>query len=209
MRSPGEPREGNGRWLRAGLSLLVAGALVLYPLLMYIGESHLGVQSMAIGIIAVCVLRLAISRFGASALDARAALGIRELLLICCGAIALALVTLWRGSSSAMLYYPVLVNGVMLVAFAGSLLSPPTVVERIARLRDKDLPAEAIPYLRRVTAAWCVFFILNGAIALYTATASSFETWALYNGLIAYILIGAMFAGEFLIRMRVMRGVRK
>jgi len=209
MRSPGEPREGNGRWLRAGLSLLVAGALVLYPLLMYIGESRLGVQSMAIGIIAVCVLRLAISRFGASALDARAALGIRELLLICCGAIALALVTLWRGSSSAMLYYPVLVNGVMLVAFAGSLLSPPTVVERIARLRDKDLPAEAIPYLRRVTAAWCVFFILNGAIALYTATASSFETWALYNGLIAYILIGAMFAGEFLIRMRVMRGVRK
>jgi len=209
MRSPGEPREGNGRWLRAGLSLLVAGALVLYPLLMYIGESRLGVQGLAIGVIAVCVLRLAVSRFGAPSRDARAAFGIRELFLICCGAIALALASIWRGSSSAMLYYPVLVNGVMLVAFAGSLFSPPTVVERIARLRDKDLPAQAIPYLRRVTAAWCVFFISNGAIALYTATASSFETWALYNGLIAYVLIGTMFAGEFLIRIRVMRGVRK
>ena len=209
MRSPGEPREDKGPRLRAGLSLLVAGALVLYPLLMYISESRLGVQWMAIGVIAVCVLRLAASRFGAPSRDARAVFGIRELLLICCGAIALALVSIWRGSSSAMLYYPVLVNGVMLVAFGGSLFSPPTVVERIARLRDKDLPAQAIPYLRRVTAAWCVFFISNGAIALYTATASSFETWALYNGLIAYILIGAMFAGEFLIRIRVMRGVRK
>lgn len=209
MRSPGEPREGNGRALRAGLSLLVAGALLLYPLLMYVSESRLGVQWMAIGVIAVCVLRLAVSRFGTPSLDARAVFGTRELLLICCGAIALALVSLLRGSSSAMLYYPVLVNGVMLVAFGGSLFSPQTVVERIARLRDKDLPAQAIPYLRRVTAAWCVFFVSNGAIALYTATASSFETWALYNGLIAYILIGAMFAGEFLIRIRVMQGVRK
>ena len=40
-----------------------------------------------------------------------------------------------------MLYYPVLVNGVLLIAFGGSLFFPPTVVERIARLRDKDLPA--------------------------------------------------------------------
>jgi len=209
MRSPGESREGTGRKMRAGLSLLVAGALVLYPLLMYISESRLGVQWMAIGVIAVCVLRVAAYRFAAPTAPAQAALGARELLLICCGAIALALVSMWRGSSNAMLYYPVLVSAVLLIAFGGSLFSPPTVVERIARLRDKDLPQQAIPYLRRVTAAWCVFFVANGAIALYTAAATSFETWALYNGLIAYLLIGAMFAGEFLIRIRVMRGVRK
>ncbi len=209
MRSSGESREGNGRSLRAGLSLVVAGALVLYPLLMYVGESRLGVQWMAIGVIAVCLLRLAVSRFGAPLVDARAVFGARELLLICCGAIALAIVSIWRGSSSAMLYYPVLVNTVMLIVFGGSLLASQTVVERIARLRHKGLPTEAIPYLRRVTAAWCVFFVLNGAIALYTATSTSFETWALYNGLIAYILIGAMFAGELLIRARAMRGLRK
>jgi uncharacterized membrane protein len=208
MRSSGEPREANGRRLRAGLSVVVACALVLYPLLMYVSESRLGVQWMAIGVIAVCLLRLAVSLLKAAPAEARAVVGARELLLICCGAIALALVSLWRGSSSAMLYYPVLVNAVMLIVFAGSLVSPPTVVERIARLRHKDLPNQAIPYLRRVTAAWSVFFIANGAIALYTATISSFETWALYNGLIAYLLIGAMFAGELLIRTRVMRGLR-
>jgi uncharacterized membrane protein len=209
MRSPGESRENTGRKMRAGLSLLVAGALVLYPLLMYVSESRLGVHWMAIGVIAVCVLRVAVYRFAAPTAQAQGALGTRELLLICCGAVALALVSMWRGSSNAMLYYPVLVSAVMLIAFGGSLFSPPTVVERIARLRDKDLPQQAIPYLRRVTAAWCVFFVANGAIALYTAMATSFETWALYNGLIAYVLIGAMFAGELLIRIRVMRDVRK
>jgi len=207
MRLSGEPRERNG--LRVGLSLLVGGALVLYPLLMYVSESRLGARWMAIGVIAVCVLRLAVSRMGASSPAAPAALGGREQLLICCGAVTLALLSIWSGSSNAMLYYPVLVNAVLLAAFAGSLFFPPTIVERIARLRDNDLPRQAIPYLRRVTAAWCVFFVANGAIALYTATATSFDAWALYNGLIAYILIGAMFAGEFLIRMRVMRGVRK
>ena len=207
MRLSGEPRGRNG--LRVGLSLLVGGALVLYPLLMYVTESRLGVRWMAVGVIAVCVLRLAVSRIGAPSAAARAALGGRELMLICCGAVTLALVSIWRGSSNAMLYYPVLVNAVLLAAFAGSLFFRPTIVERIARLRDSDLPPQAIPYLRRVTAAWCVFFVGNGAIALYTATAASFETWVLYNGLIAYILIGSMFAGEFFIRVRVMRGVRK
>lgn len=209
MRLPGEPPEDNGSRLRAALSLVVAGALVLYPLLLYISQSRLGVQWMAIGVISVCLVRLAVSCVGPRSIDAWAVFGPRELLVICCGAIVLALVSMWRSSSSAMLYYPVLVNGVMLIVFGGSLFSPPTVVERIARRLHKDLPDEAIPYLRRVTAAWSVFFISNGAIGLYTATNSSFETWALYNGFIAYILIGAMFAGEFLIRIRVMRGFRK
>jgi uncharacterized membrane protein len=45
-----------------------------------------------------------------------------------------------------------------------------------------------------------VFLLCNGAIALYTALVSSREVWALYNGLIAYGLMGAMFAGEWLVR---------
>ena len=68
-----------------------------------------------------------------------------------------------------MLYYPAIVNGVLLVVFGGSVLYPPTVVERIARLREGALPAEAVRYTRRVTIAWVVFFVSNGGIALYTA----------------------------------------
>jgi uncharacterized membrane protein len=60
-----------------------------------------------------------------------------------------------------------------------------------------------------VTFAWCAFFIGNGAIALYTAMFASFASWTLYNGLIAYLLIGAMFGGELLTRRRVLRSWRK
>jgi uncharacterized membrane protein len=51
-----------------------------------------------------------------------------------------------------------------------------------------------------VTGVWACFFVLNGAAAFYTARFTTLETWALYNGLIAYVLIGTLFAIEFAIR---------
>ncbi|WP_227977792.1 hypothetical protein [Arenimonas daejeonensis] len=75
-------------------------------------------------------------------------------------------------------------------------------IERLARLQHPDLPPAAIAYVAKVTRAWCLFFAVNGGIALWTALAASDATWALYNGLVAYLLIGAMFLGERLLRPR-------
>ena len=99
--------------------------------------------------------------------------------------------------------YPVLVNAALLLVFGLSLRFGPPVVERFARLREPELPPAAVTYTRRVTQVWCGFFVLNGGISLATALWSSERTWALYNGLIAYILIGALFAAEWLVRRRV------
>ena len=90
----------------------------------------------------------------------------------------------------------------MLVLFFVSLLRPPTIIERIARFKDPNLPDAAIRYTRNVTIIWCVFFILNGGAALYTTLYTSLETWALYNGVISYVLMGLLFAGEYLVRKR-------
>ena len=68
-----------------------------------------------------------------------------------------------------LLFYPVVVSGVMLAVFGGSLWSSMPVVERLARLRDPVLPEQAVRYTRRVTQIWCAFFIGNGGIALVTA----------------------------------------
>ena len=173
---------------------------MLYPALVYVGMSYLGVTWIAIALFAICFLRLVVFRF------ARApALGATQLVVICCGGIALAVIGAVGDSPDAMLLYPVFVNAVMLALFAWSVARPPTIVERIARLREPDLSTDAVPYLRRVTIAWIVFFVCNGAVALYTALQTSLQTWAFYNGFVAYVLIGAMFGGEFLTRMRVMR----
>ena len=107
-------------------------------------------------------------------------------------------------SSGSLLYYPVLVNAVFLLAFAVSLFQSQTIIERLARRFYPEFPPEAVRYTRKVTLAWCVFFVANGSIAWWT-TAQNMSVWALYNGLIAYVAMGAMFGGEWLIRRRVMR----
>jgi uncharacterized membrane protein len=102
----------------------------------------------------------------------------------------------------ALRLYPVLVNAGMLELFAWSLHSPPSLVERLARLQHPDLPPEGVRYTKRVTLVWCLFFIINGGIALITALWGSMAVWTLYNGLIAYLLMGILFAGEYIVRKR-------
>ncbi len=98
--------------------------------------------------------------------------------------------------------YPVMVSGVLLAVFAFSLWRPPTVVERIARLAEPDLPPEGVAYTRKVTLAWCGFFLCNGAISLATTLWGGEQAWLLYNGLLSYVLIGAFFGAEWLLRRR-------
>jgi uncharacterized membrane protein len=192
------------RTLGTSLSVAVVIALAAYPLLVYAVIGRFGPSGVAALLAAVCLARLVIlkvrglpSPFG----DFQgASFGGSYLTLVCIGGLLLAAASFWLDSSGAVLYYPVLVNAALLIVFAASLVSPPSVIERIARLREPELPQAGVVYTRRVTIAWTVFFALNGAAALYTAAFTTLETWALYNGLIAYLLIGAVFAVELLIR---------
>ena len=106
----------------------------------------------------------------------------------------------WGTRNSACGAYPVAVNAVMLAIFLSSLWRGMPVIERLARLREPELPAAGVRYTRNVTWAWCGFFILNGAIASWTALYASLATWTLYNGAISYGLIAVMFTGEWLVR---------
>jgi uncharacterized membrane protein len=103
--------------------------------------------------------------------------------------------------------YPVAVNAIMLMVFLTSLWHGMPVVERLARLREPDLPPEAIRYTRQVTWAWCGFFAFNGTIAAGTALYASLKTWTLYNGVISYVLIALMFSGEWVLRQRLRRSL--
>ncbi|MEI7614130.1 MAG: hypothetical protein WCK63_14605 [Betaproteobacteria bacterium] len=97
-------------------------------------------------------------------------------------------------------FYPAAMTAGVLLIFPLSLVFPPSMVERIARLSTPDLPPAGVRYTRRLTAAWCVFLVLNGVVSIYTAVYASQEMWALYNGFVAYLLMGALFSGEWLYR---------
>ncbi|WP_240755973.1 hypothetical protein [Pandoraea sp. XY-2] len=123
---------------------------------------------------------------------------------VAAGLAALAFATALSNSELLLRCYPVAVNLGMGLTFAMSLRAPMSMVERIARLHQPDLPVDATPYLRNVTRVWIVFFIFNGAVALATALWASREIWSLYNGGIAYVLIGLLFAAEWLWRRRML-----
>lgn len=122
------------------------------------------------------------------------------------GAISiLVIAAIWANGSLPLKLYPALVNGALLAMFTYSLMAPPTVVERLARLREPDLPPQAIAYTRRVTQVWCGFFVINGCVALLTALYASSALWWFYNGFVAYFLMGLLFAGEYCVRRRFKR----
>lgn len=105
----------------------------------------------------------------------------------------------------AMYWYPVAVSLLMLALFGGSLLAKQTLIERLARLQQPDLPPEGVRYTRRVTQIWCGFFVLNGLTAAALAVMGKHEWWALYTGVLSYILMGVLFAGEWLYRKKILR----
>lgn len=161
-----------------------------YPLLVYLSLGRFEPRWLALLLFTVAVLR---------AVSTRQAVW----LVAAAGAGLLALLGSVFNQALPLKLYPALVNAVMLAVFAASLRYPPTAVERIARLTEPDLPDFAVRYTRRVTQVWCGFFILNGLLALLTALYAPTRVWALYNGLLAYVMMGMLFAGEWLVRRRV------
>jgi len=114
------------------------------------------------------------------------------------------IVLIW-GEQLGLKFYPVMMNLGFLVLFASSLFSPVSFVERLARIREPDLPIKAVIYTRKVTWVWTGFFLVNGTVAAITALWATDEVWMLYNGMIAYLLMGTLAAGEWLFRQRVLR----
>ncbi|MCY1551513.1 hypothetical protein D9M68_878490 [compost metagenome] len=109
------------------------------------------------------------------------------------------------GEPALLRWYPVLLSAMLLGLFGLSLKFGPPLVERLARLREPQLPEVAVRYTRTVTQVWALFFLVNGLLAASLTLWAPLAWWTLYNGLIAYLLMGLLFAGEWLVRQHVRR----
>lgn len=179
-----------------GAKLLHALLWLVYPLAIFFGLQAFEPRYVALLLGVALLLR---RRSDASRLLA----GLSRInLAVLVALFALAGITALTNSETLLRLYPAAVSLGMLLLFGLSLKFPPSMVERFARLTEPDLPPAGVLYTRRVTQVWCAFFIANGGVSIYTALQSSREAWALYNGIIAYLLMGALFAGEWLIRRR-------
>ena len=187
--------------LKKIITVLLGLCLLLYPFAVYLGLNYVSPFWLALGLLALLLSRLVMLR---------GVLNKMPWLLPATTLGGLAIVTsLFTDSDIGFKLYPLMVNFAMLAVFAYSYFKPPTVIETFARLQDPNLPEHAVGYTRKVTLVWCGFFIINASISLYTALYCSFKVWTIYNGFIAYILIGSLCAVEFVVRLFVQRQYAK
>lgn len=179
-------KSGQGNRLLRAASLVLTAA---YPLAVYFlldrGDVRLA------GLVVLLVLALRFLAPGATRMQVAVGLAAAALF-----AAAMAL----TNSETLARLYPVAVNAALLLTFGATLKKPPSMIERIARATGVVLNEAGVRYTRAVTVVWCAFFVVNGGIALVTALVTSRETWALYNGLLSYVMAGALLLGERVVR---------
>ncbi|MDP9127464.1 MAG: hypothetical protein M3N08_04290 [Pseudomonadota bacterium] len=172
------------------LILALAGGLIYAPAVYY-GMSVLPASVLAMTGLALIGIRVLAVRGDPSMQIWRAAF------LIASGAMV---GMLFIDPTLAAKAYPVLVSLSVAAVFGLSLLYPPSMVERIARRTEPDLPRQGVIYTRRVTGVWTVFLVINAAISAATAFWGTLAQWTLWNGLLSYLLMGSLFVGEMILR---------
>jgi uncharacterized membrane protein len=181
---------------RAVSNVLSMILVVAYPLAIFAGMHYWDARTLSLLVLAVLALRYRLQA-------AQLLSGFRPAQLAAFSLPPLlGLAVLVTNSEALLRLYPASISLCALILFGATLARPPSMIERFARLEQPDLPVDRVRYTRVVTQVWCAFFVANCAIAVYTALFASREAWVLYNGLIAYCLMGLLLGGERLLRRR-------
>jgi uncharacterized membrane protein len=176
--------------MRKLTSFLLPVIGLLYPFLVYFGMEHVSTPLYALALGAIWLIR------APSLLKQPGGRWMIAAALAYCALLA------FSGEAAMLRWYPSLISALLLFVFGISLKYGPPMVERIARVSEPELPPEAIPYTRKVTWVWVGFFIFNGLVSAVLTLWAPLGWWTLYNGLIAYFIMGTLFGGEWLLRRR-------
>lgn len=180
---------------RAALGWSVAAAGVAYPFGIHLALPHVPPRLLLLPALALIALRL----LGGGGLVGPGAAGA---LLLSAGVLVVLAVL---SPDLSVLAYPALMSLSAAIAFGLSLIRGPSLVERLARRWQPDLPPAAVRYVWWVSLVWCVFLAVNTIIALGIAIWGSMAQWTLWNGLLFYLAAGALMAGEWVVRRCVVR----
>ena len=176
------------RLLLKALLLLLGAA---YPLFVLAALTFLPAFAVGLLLIAVLAVRLLFVSGKTKAL-------ISPGMLLACIATSGGL--LFLDATLAIQAYPVVISFGLAVMFARSLMSPPNIIEKFARLAEPRLNAQGVRYTQKVALIWILFFVANAAIAAVLAVRGDMSSWAFYTGFLSYGLIGLLLGGEFIVR---------
>lgn len=158
---------------------------VLYPFCVFLALLH----GVSLRWMALFLLVLVLSAFLRS----------QQKIILCIGSV-LVVFLLFFNNEIFLKLYPVCMNTLICTSFWLSLRDKPLITVFAEKMGQQMTPVVSC-YTRKATIAWGIFMALNTFISLITLFMPMWF-WTLYNGLIAYFLIGLMFGGEYLIRRR-------
>jgi len=174
---------------RALANIVLIGFGVVYPAIVFFLRGTVAPSLFIVLALAIVALRLTIGEVGIG--------GWRPALAVAAAALAgLALID----AALAARAYPVLLSLAAAGVFAATLWSPPSLVERLALASGESWSHALRVYCRNVTLIWALWLVVNAAIAACLALSRDDRAWALWTGLLSYLVSGALFAGEWLVR---------
>lgn len=175
------------KWL---IGLVIGAVTVVYPFFVYYGLNEYGPSVFAIILFGLMVIRVIIK---GSYQEPSQWLQLVVIGAFCC-------MVIFQNSDTLLRFYPVVMSLGFSLLFAVSLASKTTLVERFAKMAGQDYPQQALSYMRGLTKVWAVLLFVNAIISAYTALYSSLKVWTLYNGFLAYFLLGGFVLFEYIFR---------
>jgi len=176
------------------LALLDALLMLAYPVAVFYSLGHFSAR--AIGLVALALVIPGVLVRARRAPREHVVATLRVPLSI----LTLLLLGAWLDDARFVLALPVLINLVLLAQFGASLRGEVSMVERFARMQKDELSSAEVVHCRQTTLAWCALFVLNGGVSLALALIGWTRAWALWTGGVAYALMAALFAGEYVLR---------
>ncbi len=174
---------------------LAAVAFVLlaiaYPAIVYSGLKRYSPKAIALTIGAILLVRFMWRQSGESR---------KRLSMMLVPPLILCVISFIANNREFILCLPVFTSVALLCSFGLTLFRGPSAVETFARMRVPDLTVDEMAHCRRMTWLWVGFFLVNGLIAFWTVRWGTLEAWGFYNGLVSYLIMGVLFAGEFIYR---------
>ena len=156
----------------------------------YPAVAHFGMPATALALLAALAAYVAVSLFTGPALRwlAPPAAGIA---------------VYWAAPPAEWLLFipPILINLALAWLFGRTLVRGRTpLIARFALMEQGTLSAELVSYTRTLTWLWTLLFIAAAAVSLALALSGHRDAWSLFTNFQNYVLVAALFLGEFVYR---------
>lgn len=111
----------------------------------------------------------------------------------------------WASPPVAWLLFvpPIVINAMLAWLFGRTLVHGRVpLIARFAQIEQGTLSAELAIYTRTLTLLWTLLFIAAALLSFALAMSGHRDAWSLFTNFINYLLVGALFLGEFAYRRR-------